>query len=240
MCYRCFRPAAVCLCPVTAPMPTRTRFVFLMHPREFKDVKANTGRLTHLHLASSELHVGVDFEEHPAVRAILRDPSCFPVLLYPGAEARDLSQGGLPAAEPGPRRLVVFLLDATWSGARKMLRLNPTLGRLPRVVFTPSAPSRYVIKQQPQVGCLSTLEAVHETLLALERAGLDDYPEPGRLLEVFAKMQDVQIRCAADPARRNHNRPAGASRGLRVVRAVAEPSRRRRYLRGAAPPREVR
>jgi DTW domain-containing protein YfiP len=37
-------------------MVTRTRFVFLMHPKEFKKERANTGRLTHLCLAESVIH----------------------------------------------------------------------------------------------------------------------------------------------------------------------------------------
>ena len=44
-------------------MPTRTKFVILMHPYEHKRVKANTGRLTHLCLADSELHLGIGFDE---------------------------------------------------------------------------------------------------------------------------------------------------------------------------------
>mgnify|MGYP001544593586 FL=1 len=43
-------------------MPTATRFVFLMHPKEFKQEKAATGRLTHLCLPNSELHVGIGFD----------------------------------------------------------------------------------------------------------------------------------------------------------------------------------
>ena len=39
--------------------------------------------------------------------------------------------------------LLVLLLDATWSCARKMLKLSPSLQRLPRIMFTPSAPSRF-------------------------------------------------------------------------------------------------
>jgi DTW domain-containing protein YfiP len=89
-----------------------------------------------------------------------------------------------------------------------MLRLSPSLQRLPRIMFTPSAPSRYLIKQQPHAGCLSTLEATHELLLALERAGLDDYPLPEQLLGIFQRMQDFQMRCAADPARGGYRRSA--------------------------------
>ena len=113
------------------------------------------------------------------------------------------------------RRLVVFLLDATWSGARKMLRLSSSLQRLPRIMFTPSAPSRYLIKQQPQAGCLSTLEAVHELLLVLERHGLDRYPQPELLLGIFQRMQDFQLRCAADPARPGYRRQPYSAPGER-------------------------
>jgi DTW domain-containing protein YfiP len=87
-----------------------------------------------------------------------------------------------------------------------MLRLSPSLQRLPRIMFTSSAPSRYIIKQQPQEGCLSTLEAVHELLTVLERAGLDHYPQPELLLSIFQRMQDFQIKCAADPARPGYRR----------------------------------
>ena len=199
MCYRCFWPQALCWCGSIRPMETATRFVFLMHPMEFKRVKAGTGRLTHLCLANSEIRMGVGFDGDAVVQALIRDPASYPVLLYPGPGARDLSAGDLPPSELGGRRLVVFLLDGTWACARKMLASSPSLQRLPRVMFTPSSPSRYVIKQQPQKECLSTLEATHELLLALERSGLDAYPMPEQLLDLFRRMQEFQIRCAADP-----------------------------------------
>ncbi len=205
-CYRCFWPQSLCWCPTIEPMATRTRFVFLMHPKEYKQEKAGTGRLTHLCLANSELHVGIAFDEHEAVQALIGDPRYFPVLLYPGSDAHNLSTGGLAPALLDGRTLLVLLLDSTWSGARKMLRLSPSLQRLPRVMFTPSSPSRYVIKQQPQAGCLSTLEAAHEMLVALEQAGLDRYPLPAQLLGLFQRMQDFQMRCAADPDRGGYRR----------------------------------
>jgi len=187
-------------------MPSRTKFVFLMHPYEARRVKANTGRLTHLCLADSELHLGVSFDEHERVQALINDPANFPVLLYPGRGARDLSKGELPAADLAGRRLVVFLLDATWRLVRPMFRLSLSLQRLPRIMFTNAAPSRYLIKRQPEPGCLSTLEATHELLLALDRSGLDAYTQPDQLLDLFQRMQEFQIRCTADNALRGDRR----------------------------------
>jgi DTW domain-containing protein YfiP len=223
-CYRCFWPQSLCWCGSIMPMATRTRFVFLMHPKEYKREKAGTGRLTHLCLPESEIHMGTDFDRHEAVQTLLRDPANHPVLLYPGPTALNLSRGELRPDELGGRRLVVFALDATWACARKMLRLSPTLQALPRIMFTPSAPSRFIIKQQPQDGCLSTLEATHETLLALERSGLDRYPDPGQLLALFARMQQYQIDCALDPDRGGYRRKPYTAPEARVV------SRRRGYL----------
>jgi DTW domain-containing protein YfiP len=229
-CYRCFWPKPLCWCGSIQPIETRTKFVFLMHPKEFKQEKAGTGRLTHLCLAGSEIHMGIGFDDDEAVQALLRDPANLAVLLYPGEHARNLSQGELTAAELGGRRLVVFLLDATWSGARKMLRLSPSLQRLPRVMFTPTAPSRFVIKQQPQEGCLSTLEATHELLGALERAGLDRYARPEQLLGLFRRMQDFQIACALDPNRGGYRRQPYSDPAQRTPAQGESGKRRRRYF----------
>jgi len=235
MCYRCFWPQALCWCGSITPMPTRTKFVFLMHPHEFKRVKAGTGRLTHLCLADSAIHIGVGFDEHEAVQALIRDPGNFPVLLYPARDARDLSAGDLPAAEIGGRRLVVFLLDATWRLVRRMWRLSPSLHRLPRIMFSQPAPSRYVIKRQPEAGCLSTLEATHELLVALEHAGLDRYPLPGQLLELFQRMQDFQLGCAADSARQGYRRHALRPSDQRTPSPKGQVTKRRRIFAPATP-----
>jgi DTW domain-containing protein YfiP len=198
-------------------MPSRTKFVFLMHPYEFKRIKANTGRLTHLCLADSELHIGIGFDEHEEVQALINDPQNYPVLLYPTKEARDLSKGELHAADFAGKRLVVFLLDATWRLVRPMLRTSLTLQQLPRIMFSNAAPSRYVIKRQPEPGCLSTLEATHELLLALDRSGLDHYAQPDQLLDLFQRMQDVQIRFTEE------NKRLGISRYTRKPKPEGPP-----------------
>jgi DTW domain-containing protein YfiP len=211
-------------------MATRTKFVFLMHPKEYKHEKAATGRLTHLCLANSAIHVGIEFDRDEAVQALIADQKNFAVLLYPGVHARNLSDGGLAAAELGDRQLVVFILDATWSCARKMLKLSPSLQRLPRVMFNATARSRYVIKQQPQDGCLSTLEATHQLLQTLERAGLDSYPLPAQLPGLFDRMQEFQMRCAADPTRGGYRRQPYSAPGERTAPHGKSGARRSRYL----------
>lgn len=187
-------------------MQTRTKFVFLIHPYEFKRIKANTGRLTHLSLADSELHMGIGFDEHERVQELINDPQSFPVLLYPSKDSRDLSKGALRAEDLGGRRLVVFLLDGTWRTVRPMLRTSLSLQRLPRVMFSNAAPSRYVIKQQPRPEYLSTLEATHELLVALDRSGLDEYAQPTQLLDLFQRMQEFQLKCIAENRARGYCR----------------------------------
>lgn len=231
MCYRCFWPQQLCWCGALVPMPSRTRFVFLMHPKEYKEEKAGTGRLTHLCLPNSELHMGTGFVGHEDVRSLLDDPGNHCVLLYPGRDARNLSAGEFTAADLDGRRLVVFLLDATWPLARKMLRLSPNLQELPRIMFTPTAPSRYIIKQQPQPGCLSTLEAVHELMLVLEKSGLDRYERPGQLLDIFDRMQRFQMECAADPNRAGYRRQAYSDPGVRRKSRGERGNRRDNYLK---------
>jgi DTW domain-containing protein YfiP len=199
-------------------METRTKVVILIHPKEYKDQRTGTGRLTHLALRDSELIMGVEFDSNDRVRELLADPGFYPMLLYPGNGARSLPHG-LSAEDLGGRRLLVFALDGTWACARKMLRLSPCLQRLPKLMLPPTAPSRFVIKHQPQEGCLSTLEATHELLSALEHSGLEDYPDSSQLPGILAKMQEHLIRCASDPNRPGYRRQAyGTPAQRRITR----------------------
>lgn len=177
-----------------------------MHPKEFKQEKAGTGRLTALSLAGSTIEMGVGFDDHPAVNRLIDDPLNFPVLLYPAVGAFNVSEGALTTQALGNRRLVVFLLDGTWACAKKMLTESKRLQALPKLMFTPVEKSRFLIKRQPHEWCLSTLEATHQLLGALASAGLDVYPDPTALPKLFEKMQAFQIACAADPQRTGYRR----------------------------------
>lgn len=200
----------------------RTKIVLLMHEKEWRRQKCATGRLACLNLAGSEIIPGLGFDDNPRVRELLADPAKRCVLLYPGDDAIDLSSEPFPAQalglETGPaqglnqgliqgsnqcsnqgpnlvtgKHLVVFIIDATWSCSRAVLRASPGLLDLPRLMFKPQEKSRWIIKKQPADWCLSTIEAIHELLLALEAVGLDNYPDKERLLAVFAAMQAYQL-----------------------------------------------
>ena len=74
------------------------------------------------------------------------------------------------------------------------------------------------------------MESVHELLLVLERRGLDHYPLPTQLLTAFARMQDFQMECAANPELGGYRRAPYKENAARKE-LVGQSARRRRYLR---------
>lgn len=194
----------LCWCQRLPPMKIQTKLVILMHPKEFKQEKAATGRFVHLSFEGSEIIMGLGFDENPGVQSLITDPDKYCVVLYPSSESVTLGKKGDLRASgftvPEGKQLVVFVLDATWACAAKMFRLSPTLQALPRIQFLPGSPSRYYIKRQPRPECLSTLEACHELMIALESEGLDVYPRPRQLLDAFASMQAFMESCARSNA----------------------------------------
>ena len=204
LCLVCNRSRSTCFCKYTQPFATRTRFVILMHPREYKRQRTGTGRVTRLSLTNSEILVGVDFTHHDRLLDLLQSAAYFPVLLFPGDDSFAASSAGFRAAVANKTPLVI-ILDATWSSARKMLRSSANLQALPKVSFEAADASRFVIKRQPREFCLSTIEAVYRTLDALEASGLENLQ--GRhqaLMHTLDQIVDFQLRCAADPVLVSH------------------------------------
>jgi DTW domain-containing protein len=190
-----------------------------MHPREFKYKKAGTGRFTHLCLKNSEIHMGVCFDKHKAVQERMSDPRFFPMLLYPGPASAALSEQRFGETELRDRRLLVILLDATWHNAKKIFEGSQTLQKLPQLRIAPEEKSRYVIKKQPHDWCLSTIEAAHELMKALEKARLDTYDRPHQMLDLFSRMQKYQIDAMQDPGRQRYRPGLGQKMAQRMLSA---------------------
>jgi DTW domain-containing protein len=208
LCRVCNRSVETCFCKFATPFMTRTRFVILMHPREFKRQRTGTGRVARHALINSEIIVGAEFENHPRVNAVLRDSTQWPMLLYPGATSISISDAPMQT-ETVNRGLTIFLLDATWASARKMLRLSPNLQKLPRVTFASGQLSRFVIKRQPATYALSTIEAIFRLLEGLEGQGYERLTgQHQTLMETLDSIVAFQLECAANPKLPSHRIPA--------------------------------
>lgn len=194
VCAGCARPSVVCLCSSLRRVPTRTRVVILQHPRE-RDVPINTAKLVELQLERAERHVGIKLSDVPAFRARLNDPEAPAILLYPGEGARDL------ARDPPRGPVTLCVLDGTWWQAKKLFQQNPELAALPRYALAPSAPSRYRIRREPELHCVSTIEAIGQALEVLE-GGAGDFDRE-TLLRPFDAMVEHQLRYATHATRRH-------------------------------------
>jgi DTW domain-containing protein YfiP len=193
VCPHCFRPQKSCLCSDIQAIDTLTRFVILMHPKEAKKTKMGTGRLTHLCLTNSELVVGVNFTNDDRVNSLINDRQFFPVILYPGEKSVEISKKTALFKDIHDKKLLVFVIDASWPLAKKILGQSHNLSKLPQIYIRPEEPSRYIIKQQPHPYCLCTIESVSCLLSALGSRGLEKCGKKHLVLrEILVKMCRLQ------------------------------------------------
>ena len=207
-CYTCMNPSISCICKHIRPIQTKTRFIILMHPKEYKKEKNGTGRMTKLQLENSEIIVGVDFTNNKRVKEILAEEKSSSFLLYPGEDNFNLSlrksSEMISFLGDNPH---IFILDGTWPCARKMLKLSKNLQQLKRVSFDNEIKSKFIIKQQPASLCLSTIESVY-TVLNLLKEGALEHCETKSFLIPFEKMIEYQVECMLNPNNNNYRSSA--------------------------------
>ena len=198
------RPSSTCICKHINSFQTKTRFIILMHPKEYKKERNGTGRMTKLQLENSEIIVGVDFTNNKRVNEILRNENSCSFLLYPGEDNFNLSVREnseiIPFMGDNPH---LFILDGTWPCARKMLKMSKNLQELKRVSFDNKIESKFIIKQQPAALCLSTIESVYTVLNLLKQGDLEQC-ETKYFLIPFEKMIDYQVKCMLNPSGQNY------------------------------------
>jgi DTW domain-containing protein YfiP len=84
-----------------------------------------------------------------------------------------------------------------------MLRLSKNLQKLRRVSFDNKIKSKFIIKQQPESLCLSTIESVYTVLNLLKEGDLEQC-ETKDFLIPFEKMIEHQIECFLNPNNKNY------------------------------------
>ena len=170
-----------------------------MHPKEYKKEKNGTGHMTRLQLENSEIIVGVDFSHNKRVNEILAEEKNDAFLLYPGTGSFNLSlkksteTKSFIGAHPN-----IFILDGTWPCARKMLKLSKNLQGLKKLSFDNSIKSKFIIKQQPEALCLSTIESVYTVINLLNKSGSEQCDTKDFLLP-FEKMIESQVNYILNP-----------------------------------------
>ena len=199
------RPSSTCICEHISPFHTKTRFIILMHPMEYKKEKNGTGHMTSLQLQNSEIIVGIDFTNNDRVNEILNHKKSSSFLLYPGKDNFNLSIrksseiNSFMGNDPH-----IFILDGTWPCARKMLKLSKNLQKLKRVSFDNKIISKFIIKQQPGSLCLSTIESVYTVLNLLQKGDLEQC-ETKNFLTPFEKMIEYQLEYKLNPNHKNYH-----------------------------------
>jgi len=182
------------MCTYITPIETNTRFVILMHPKEFKKTKNGTGHFTNLSLKNCEIHVGINFTKHTAINAILNDPSNICYTLYPHESSINLNEEPIGKEK---RNTVIFLIDSTWPCSRAILTASPNIDALQKVSFTHTEVSKFTFKEQPKEYCLSTMESTLCVLERLNRHHIEaiERKKLDRFLLPFEKMVEYQLSC---------------------------------------------
>jgi DTW domain-containing protein len=211
VCPICRKSSKTCYCNLLKPFNPGPLFVIFIHPREVKN-PIGTARMAHLVLRNSLLLEGIDFTDNRKVIDILNDKENFCTVLYPGSKSIKLDE--MTHAEavklvPKDKKLVIFVIDGTWSRAKKMMKLSKNINKLPRISFTPVKKSGYSIRVEPQPQCLSTIEAIHRIIDVMDRVGL--YPVKPKdahdnLLEIFGDMVKIQLAHANNPKQDGYRR----------------------------------
>lgn len=191
-CYQCFRPVKTCYCKAIEPLDPGIKFVLLMHPQEAFKQKTGTGRLTNLTLIGSEIIIDTTFDKNLRTQELLNDSSHFPMVLYPGKEAHYTETFNFDS-ELKNRKLIIFLIDATWRFSRQMISRSPSLQKLPKLSFSREYRSIFEIKKQPTEYSLSTIESSYYLIKELQLAGVcKKNIETESLMNIFKMMIKLQ------------------------------------------------
>ncbi len=194
-CYVCYRPKSSCMCKYINPIETKTQFVILMHPKEFKKTKNGTGRFTHNSLKNSSIFIGIDFNNHVEINNLINNPSnnCF--VLYPDTNSIKLNTQNI---QENDKTNIIFIIDSTWPCSKKILAVSKNIKALPKISFEHTKSSAFKIKTQPNKYCLSTIESTLCILELLNHHNIEniDREQLQKFLQPFEKMIEYQLNCA--------------------------------------------
>ncbi len=175
-CLQCLKPENLCVCASLSRLETQLHVLILQHPQEPNE-PLSSARLAHLALPQSTLKIGLSWPN--LQKALGRETQSSKwAVLYLGSGIQGgspntphpvefVSKRGTPV--PAPEALEgIVILDGTWSQAKALWWRNAWLLKLKRMILQPAQPSLYrELRKEPRKECLSTIESIAETLVAL-------------------------------------------------------------------------
>ena len=194
-CYKCYRPKSSCICEHTIePINTNTKFVILMHPKEFKKTKNGTGHMTNNSLDNCEIHIGIDFSNHKRVNELISSNEYNSYVLYPDLKSIKLNNEKLSTN----KKSLIFIIDSTWPCSKKILRESTNLQKLTKISFEHGKSSQFKIKTQPNKYCLSTIESTLCVLEQLNNQSIENISQDklNCFTNPFEKMVEYQLNCS--------------------------------------------
>jgi len=161
-CQQCQYPLKTCICEYIQEFEVPHRLIVLQHPFESTNAK-NSARLVKLCLPQTEIQVGETESDFESIKNSIDVTKT--AVLFPSGGSKSIESQIL-------KKIDTFIfIDATWRKALKMWCLNPWLHTLPTFHFDKAPKGQYPIRKAPQVGYLSTLEAMNY-VITKENPGL--------------------------------------------------------------------
>lgn len=191
VCWKCRRAQLACICSHLTPLVTKPQIALLQHPKEARN-PIGTARMAHLQLSNSLLVEGMEFHNErrfAEIEPLLKDAA----VLFPGASAQSID-----TLHEWPQ--TVFVIDGTWSQARKLWKQNPWLKALPQLSINPIRPGEYQIRKEPELNYISTIEAIGYVLQASGSCEYETWLRP------FRSMIGTQLDFAAKGGGSRHRR----------------------------------
>ena len=182
-CWQCIRPESHCHCKLISPFFAQCNTVILQHPREKKRFYS-TAKLLQQWIRNCKLVRGIEFDQTD-----IRDlfPNTKLAVLFPGGNTVPTNAIRLSDAT------TVIVIDGTWSEAKKIYRKNTWVADLPHMSLSPSLRSRYRIRKQPRLECLSTIEALAHMFIENSSSPKQKTAAYINLLEGFDRMVDTHL-----------------------------------------------
>ncbi|MCP4986622.1 MAG: DTW domain-containing protein [Colwellia sp.] len=208
LCSNCHRPERGCICSFITEIDNNIHIVVLQHPSEVSQTKGTIALLAKS-FRSCQVLIGEDFSQDECFLQVMEQYR--PVLLYPGDQAKILTDGGvsqlsetlpdLNKSEEKDKPLCLVVLDGTWKKAYRMYMVSSNLHQLMQVCLPDELANsgQYHIRKVAKKNALSSLEASCYALALLEEGSdtfnisLENAGKYQPLLDKFQQFNQFQL-----------------------------------------------